>query len=300
MYLESFGLRIEATVYLTIGAHRNAVALCTRARELLCKCGLKGFDTDYMVLSVMGETYCLKSEYSEAQEIHMQIKNATSDQQHSSHHTVAVLNLAEITIITGQNLDHIAQTLNDQKKIFAAMPHSAGMASCDLVMSDFHLHKDHNTLAAQVLLLQHTQSVNREITSYSLEQLANLKYWGICASALSSIGHILLVMGDLNTAQSLFTVALERFTWMDVHRSRAECMLHVGEISQQRRDFEGAISCFKVARPLFECSSQAKDVEHIDSLVRALEEEIEGGQDMQVTDISTLNVPTEDIVTATG
>ncbi|KAJ7802057.1 hypothetical protein B0H14DRAFT_2614689 [Mycena olivaceomarginata] len=252
MYHQSLGLEIEAKACLEIGMLRKTIALCTQARELLCQCGLKGSDTDYRVLSVMGETYCLKSEY--------------------------ILNLAEIAIITSKNLDHIVQTLDDQKKIFAAMPNSAGMASCDLVMSDFHLHKDHDTLAAQMLLLQHTQSVNREIANYSLEQLANLKYWGMTAigwvprwatvflahafkcqnnlavhKALSSMGHILLAMGDLNTAQSLFTVALEGFTWMD-----------------------------------------AKDVEHMDSLIRGLEEEI--GHNTKVAYLSALNVPSQDIV----
>jgi tetratricopeptide (TPR) repeat protein len=319
MYHQSLGLEIEVKVCLEIGMLRKTIALCTQARELLCQCGLKGSDTDYRILSVMGETYCLKSEYSEAQEIYMQIKNATSDQQHLNHHNFAVLNLAGIAIITSKNLDHIVQTLDDQKKIFGAMPNSIGMASCDLVMSDFHLHKDHDTLAAQMLLLQHTQSVNREIANYSLEQLANLKYWGMTAigwvprwatvflahafkcqnnlavhKALSSMGHILLAMGDLNTAQSLFTVALEGFTWMDVHRSRAECMLHLGEISEQRGDLEKAISCFKAARPLFERSSQAKDVEHMDSLVRGLEEEI--GHNTKVAYLSALNVPSQDIV----
>jgi tetratricopeptide (TPR) repeat protein len=116
--------------------------------------------------------------------------------------------------------------------------------------------------------------------------------------ALSSMGHILLAMGDLSTAQSLFTVALEGFTWMDVHQSRAECMLHLGEISQQRGDLEEAISSFKAARPLFERSSQAKDVEHMDSLVRGLEKEIEKRHDTKVAYLSTLSVPAQEIVPA--
>ncbi|KAJ7303724.1 hypothetical protein DFH08DRAFT_825657 [Mycena albidolilacea] len=299
MHLESYSLSIEALVYVQIGAHKNAIALFSQARELLHRCRLKGSGKDYNVLFVMGETHYLKSEYSEAQEIHMQIKNVTSDQEHSILHPLAVLNLAEITIITGKNLDHVAQTLNNQKKIFATMHYSVGVASCDLAMVEFHLCHGH-TAAAQTLLLQYSQSGNRDIRSYSLEKLANLKNWGITAigwvsrwttvflahafndqnnlavhKALSSMGHIYLVMGDLNTAQSLFTTALEGFTWMDVHRSRAECMLHLGEISQQRGDFEEAISSFKAAQPLFEHSSQAKDVEHMDSLVRGLEKEIE-------------------------
>ncbi|KAJ7762882.1 hypothetical protein B0H14DRAFT_2633879 [Mycena olivaceomarginata] len=317
MLLESLGLRAEALVYLDIGAYQNTIALFHQARELLRRCGRKGSETDYNFLFTIADTYYLKSEYNEAQEIYMQIKNATSDQEHLILHAIAVLNLAEITIITGKNLDHVAQTLNDKKKILATMHHSVGMASCDIVMAELHLHKDHNTLAAQALLLQYTQSVDREITSYSLERLANLKHWGITAigwvsrwttvflahafkyhnnltvhKALSSMGHILWAMGDLSTAQSMFTVALEGFTWMDVHRSRAECMLHLGEISQQRGDFEEAISSFKAARPLFERSSQVKDVEHVDSLVRSLEEEIERGHSTKVAYLSTLNVPT--------
>ncbi|KAJ7890110.1 hypothetical protein B0H14DRAFT_2561385 [Mycena olivaceomarginata] len=317
MLLESLGLRAEALVYLDIGAYQNTIALFHQARELLRRCGRKGSETDYNFLFTIADTYYLKSEYNEAQEIYMQIKNATSDQEHLILHAIAVLNLAEITIITGKNLDHVAQTLNDKKKILATMHHSVGMASCDIVMAELHLHKDHNTLAAQALLLQYTQSVDREITSYSLERLANLKHWGITAigwvsrwttvflahtfkyhnnltvhKALSSMGHILWAMGDLSTAESLFTVALEGFTWMDVHRSRAECMLHLGEISQQKGDFEEAISSFKAARPLFERSSQVKDVEHVDSLVRSLEEEIERGHSTKVAYLSTLDVPT--------
>ncbi|KAJ7816671.1 hypothetical protein B0H14DRAFT_2602475 [Mycena olivaceomarginata] len=213
------------------------------------------------------------------------------------------------------------KVLTDQKKIFATMHFSSGVPMCDLVMAELHFHKGHNTLAAQALLLQYAQSVDIAVRSYSLERLANLKNWGITAigwvpqwttvslayafkcqnnvavhKALSSMGHILLAFGDLNTAQSLFIVALEGFTWMDVHRSRAECMLHLGEISHQKGDFEEAISSFKAARPLFERSFQVKDVKHVDSLVRGLEEEIEQGHNTKVTYLSTLNVPTQDIV----
>ncbi|KAJ7889476.1 hypothetical protein B0H14DRAFT_2561678 [Mycena olivaceomarginata] len=258
---------------------------------------------------------------SEVQEIYMQIKNATSDQKPSIMHSVAVVNIAEIAIIRGENLDHIEQVLTDQKKIFATMHFSSGVPMCDLVMAESHFHKGHNTLAAQALLLQYAQSVDIAVRSYSLERLANLKNWGITAigwvpqwttvslayafkcqnnvavhKALSSMGHILLAFGDLNTAQSLFIVALEGFTWMDVHRSRAECMLHLCEISHQKGDFEEAISSFKAARPLFERSFQVKDVKHVDSLVRGLEEEIEQGHNTKVTYLSTLNVPTQDIV----
>jgi hypothetical protein len=43
--------------------------------------------------------------------------------------------------------------------------------------------------------------------------------------ALQFLGDIFLVQADEDTAVSLFSAALEGFTYMDVHRSRAECML---------------------------------------------------------------------------
>ncbi|KAJ7889524.1 hypothetical protein B0H14DRAFT_2561728 [Mycena olivaceomarginata] len=300
MIHESFARVQSAMVFLCAPILRYTTASTSSARELLCQCGMKGSDADYNLLCIMGVTYYLKSEYSEAQEIHMQIKNATSDQEHSLEHALAVINLAGITIITGENLDYIAQALKDQKKIFATGHDYVGMAGCDLFMADFHLCYGH-TAAAKTLLLQYTHSVDKDFTSYNLERLANLKKLGnhshwLVHKALSSMGYILLVMEDLNTAQSLFTVALEGFTWMDVHRSRAECMLHLGEISRWRGDLEEAISSFKAARPLFQCSSEVKDVEHIDSLVRSLEEEMERGHDTKLTYLSTLNVPTQNIV----
>jgi hypothetical protein len=49
--------------------------------------------------------------------------------------------------------------------------------------------------------------------------------------ALQFLGDSFLAQDDEDTAASLFTVALEAFTYMDVHCSRAECMLHLGDIS---------------------------------------------------------------------
>jgi hypothetical protein len=43
--------------------------------------------------------------------------------------------------------------------------------------------------------------------------------------ALQFLGDVFLAQGEEYTALNLFTVALEGFTAMDVHRSRAECML---------------------------------------------------------------------------
>jgi predicted kinase len=73
-----------------------------------------------------------------------------------------------------------------------------------------------------------------------------------------------LMQNDEDTAISLFTVALEGFTYMDVHCSRAECMLRLGDISKSHGDQLKAVELWTPTRALFERSSQAKQVRCVD------------------------------------
>jgi predicted negative regulator of RcsB-dependent stress response len=88
--------------------------------------------------------------------------------------------------------------------------------------------------------------------------------------ALQFLGDIFLANGDEETANTLFTVALEGFTQMDVHQSRAQCMLHLGDFAKERGDLLTAARLWAEARPLFERSVQAKDVSQIDIRLAAV------------------------------
>ena len=117
--------------------------------------------------------------------------------------------------------------------------------------------------------------VYSEIMSYCLERVGDVSRW--CApncmfswttvflvhslkskeklrihKALQFIGDIFLIQDDEHTAISLFTVALEGFTQMDVHRGRAECMLRLGDIFKGRKDLRKALELWEKARPLFD------------------------------------------------
>ncbi|KAJ7035981.1 hypothetical protein C8F04DRAFT_1258342 [Mycena alexandri] len=89
--------------------------------------------------------------------------------------------------------------------------------------------------------------------------------------ALLFIGD-LLIDEDEATAQNIFVVALEGFTFMDVHRSRAQCMLRLGDLAQKKGETIEAAELWKSARPLFERSLQAKYVAAIDTRLVALEQ----------------------------
>ncbi|KAJ7486918.1 hypothetical protein FB451DRAFT_1168295 [Mycena latifolia] len=111
--------------------------------------------------------------------------------------------------------------------------------------------------------------------------------------ALQFLGDVFLADDDQQTAVSLLTVALDGFTKMDVHRSRAECMLQLGNISKMHRDLPKALELWKTTRPLFERSSQAKQVAHIDELLASTGNLVECHLS-STAQLSTLNAPTTD------
>ncbi|KAJ7863009.1 hypothetical protein B0H13DRAFT_2565672 [Mycena leptocephala] len=133
--------------------------------------------------------------------------------------------------------------------------------------------------------------------AYCLERLGNFSCWGFLEEmssqttvflvysvrqkkkleihkALQFLGDAFLAQDDEHTAINLFTVALEGFTYMDVHRSRAECMLQLGDISKGHGVLLKAVELWKTARPLFEKSSQAKQVEKIDHRLAGVDEDV--------------------------
>ncbi|KAJ6506026.1 hypothetical protein DFH09DRAFT_1101533 [Mycena vulgaris] len=88
--------------------------------------------------------------------------------------------------------------------------------------------------------------------------------------ALQYPGDSFQAQGDQQTAISLFTVALDGFTQMDVHCSRAECMVQLGEISKLNGDELKAVELWQAAKPLFEGSSQRKQLANLNSKIASL------------------------------
>ncbi|KAJ7813700.1 hypothetical protein B0H14DRAFT_2604708 [Mycena olivaceomarginata] len=82
--------------------------------------------------------------------------------------------------------------------------------------------------------------------------------------ALRCIGNVLLAHGDEATAESVLIVALDGFTYMDVHRCRADCVLYLGDIAKRQGDLAKAATLWKQSHPLFERSLRAESVAYID------------------------------------
>jgi tetratricopeptide (TPR) repeat protein len=167
---------------------------------------------------------------------------------------------------------------------------------CDIVLADLYL-REGDIVTAKRLFEKYLKFEHIEIKSYCLERLADVGRWRVVSGmfgwttiflvhalkfkerlginkALKFMGDIFLAQNDEATALNLFTVALEGFTLMDVHRSRAECMLQLGDISKGRGNMLKAVELWETARPLFEKSSQAKQVENIDERLASVGEDV--------------------------
>jgi hypothetical protein len=110
--------------------------------------------------------------------------------------------------------------------------------------------------------------------------------------ALQFLGDIFLAQADEDTAVSLFNVALERFTYMDVHLSRAECMVRLGDIAKGHDDLHKAVEFWDTARPLFERSSQTKQIELIDERLASVGKDVLEQHRMNLAHLMEINAPT--------
>ncbi|KAJ6570859.1 hypothetical protein DFH09DRAFT_1079841 [Mycena vulgaris] len=190
------------------------------------------------------EVYKSNSEYAEARSIHVQILHKYSANKDPWEHAYALLNIAKIDVAIGAYKDDVQRSIDTAKSIFNAQNYSTGVRCCDTILGELNL-RDGNFLLAKTIFqrcLTLSWGQESDIVTYRLERLANVSRWGGMHSsvtwttlflvyvlkskqklevhkALKFVGDVLLAQGDQDTAISLFTVALEGLTQMDVHCS---------------------------------------------------------------------------------
>jgi tetratricopeptide (TPR) repeat protein len=210
-----------------------------------------------------------------------------------------LLNIAELGVHMGYPKDSVLRNLDAARNIFETPEQILGLAMYDATLGHFHLHKgefhEAKMIFEQCIKLWTGKSI--DIIFYCLEQLGNVSCWPEKHSmsswtvlflalslkssyrlgmyqALQFLGDIFLSYNDEDTAVSLFTVALEGFTAMDVHRNRAECMLRLGDIHKRCNDLLKAVGHWETARPLFKRSSQAKQIVQIDERLASVGKDV--------------------------
>jgi tetratricopeptide (TPR) repeat protein len=314
LYREAEALRIEAICCYTLGNYTQAMSLCIRARDLLGLCGLSHGSLDHQIMNTQAEIHKLKSEYVEARSIHISILEETSIQEPYGY-GVTLLNVAEIDVLIGAPKDDVQRNCDRARKMLNTMGDVEGVTICDIILADLYL-REGNSLAAKTIL-KRCFKLNlgfSQMTIYCLERLGDTSHWGYLHGmsswttvflvhslqrkekvgiykALQFLGDIFLYQNDEHTATNLFTVALEGFTQMDVHCSRAECMSRLGDISMGHGDLLKAVEFWERARPLFERSSQAKQVQHINERLAGISKDVLKQHRNNLARLAELNVP---------
>jgi hypothetical protein len=234
-----------------------------------------------------GEIHDRKSEYAQARSINSQIVAAVSPDQDPWPYAVSLVNIAHIDTICGDMRD-VYQKLNQAKEIFNKFAGSNEIIYCDAIEAEIKLREKKFDLAKIRFweCLHSAREIDKEVESFCLERLADITAWPssewhtrwpviYCGhayktkdklalhKALLFLGDMFLATKDDETATNLYIVALEGFTCMDVHCSRAQCMVRLGDLANQQGHTSKAIGFWTAACPLFERSLQTKDVTQI-------------------------------------
>ncbi|KAJ7681536.1 hypothetical protein B0H14DRAFT_3678208 [Mycena olivaceomarginata] len=253
LYGEAEAVHTEAFCWKELGHYKQSLSLSIRAQSLLSFCGMSDSDVNLGIMNTQAEGHKCKSEYSEAWIIQTKILQSSTS-RNAYWHAVALLNLAEIAVSIGvQKQDGKGSTNSKetvQKCLELATEHNEIKLFCfERLGNASFWDADEMTPGWTTIFLIHSLKLKAKLQVYK---------------ALQFLGQIFLTHKDENTAISLFTVALEGFTYMDVHCSRAECMVRLGDISNRCGDPLKAVEFWNTARPLFERSSQAKEVQCVD------------------------------------
>jgi tetratricopeptide (TPR) repeat protein len=202
--------------------------------------------------------------------------------------------------------------LNQARNLYSSHGFPIGLIYCSLIEADIKLEEGNFDVAMVEFqrCLRSAWGTDSEIESLCLEKLANIRAWPTsempnrwpvmyCGhayklkeklalhKALLFLGDDFIANEDEETAANLYTVALEGLTHMDIHWSRAQCMIRLGDLAEGQGHTSKAISFWMAARPLFEQAMQAKDVAQIDARLSVIEK----AQQKALPTLTTFNAP---------
>ncbi|KAF8199307.1 hypothetical protein K438DRAFT_1759201 [Mycena galopus ATCC 62051] len=288
LYLQASTLYLEGLIYGSLGDYTQCVSSYHQARDSLGLCGMLGGHLNLTIRGNLAEVHRLKSEYVQAQNMRTQILDIVKD-SNPYVHAWTLMCLVTIGVATGVP-EHDLRTNISAAKSMLFRHRGYSEMYCDIIWADIELREGNMGIAMSYLrkCLHPLRGNSAEYISWSLERLANGNHWTAAGwdscwatlylvhslklkrrldihKALQYLGSMFLSQGEEDTAHNLFMVALDGFIQMDVHRSRAECMLQLGDIAQGHGSLGKAVTYWRIARPLFERSSQAKGVTQIDN-----------------------------------
>jgi tetratricopeptide (TPR) repeat protein len=313
LYMEASALHTEAVSLQNLGSYTHSISLLDRATHLLDLCGLSGGAVHFGIITCQAEAHRYKSEYTEALSIQTRmLQDCSSDQIYK--HGLIVLNIAQIGLEIGGSQHDVQQNISTAGNLFQKINDLGGLLYCDMFRAALEVQQGSLLVGRNLFqkCLKSAWGKDTEVVTYCLERLGVVQHWGpvnqgSCSAAVTFFAHsmrckqrlevhrsfqflgdVYLAQGDQETAISLFTAALDGFTQMDVHRSKAECMVRLGDISELNGDQLKAVELWETARSLFERSSQSKQLAQLDAKLASLQ-----GKQETLSFLPYIHAPTE-------
>jgi tetratricopeptide (TPR) repeat protein len=288
--LEANAARLEAMCLKDLGDYQSSLSQLQRAKSLLVLCDFSGSSLDQHLMSDVAIVHGLKSEYNVAHDIQMQLLQKILPEQDVGLRVSTLLNLARSEISMSVAKEDVEKHLNIARHLSQNIGWTVGIDLCDYRQTEVNIREGNISGVEEILEMGFKKYDGKDsiISAFCLEQLSDIHLWDATRlvnnhyptillgyalklkkkrsfyKALQSLGDSMLSDNDQKSANSLFAMALDGFTQMDIHRSRAECMLRLGNIAQAQGDVGKAEALFKAARPLFERSSQTKRITLVD------------------------------------
>lgn len=322
-YLQARALETLASCHRAMGDTKNSIFISQRARKLLDLCGMTGGQVYTSLGQNEAETHLLKSEYADARNIHTQIVQGSLVDVHRAW---GFLNIAQIDIMIGASTEDVHENLDKAHIMFNATGNPIGLNYYKISLGELHL-REGATVTAKVIFQEGFKSNwgnDTQATLACMESLANVHQWTagdfLWASrwtvvylayankignklalykAFQCLGDVFQAEYDKDTSMALFTVALEGFTHMDIHRSRAECMLRLGDLAKGRGIVSNAVELWKMARPLFERSSQGNQIIQIDDKLAKIPSDVQEEQTGSLSCLLEIDALTRPVVDPT-
>jgi tetratricopeptide (TPR) repeat protein len=269
--------------FITAGNYQHASALATDLVSLAKGLGIENSERGLTPLLMLGEIHFRKSEYDKARRMNQILaETLRRENETKTYYALALYNTFLINVCMGKNMTH---ELIDG---FRHLRNGAyWVANCDLSEADLFQRQGAPKCASELytkclavargqwaeIMNECFQKLGDNAAAQSRMDLANEYYvlhlvqsrkmddYENTHQALRRLGDIFLYYNDDETAGSLFMLALEAFTLMDIHRARADCLFGLGKLWKRAGDVSNAVRCWREALPLFERSSQ-QDAAH--------------------------------------
>jgi tetratricopeptide (TPR) repeat protein len=318
IYGQASSLSRQARCHIILANYRCAQHLLQISRDIMTACGQQQSALRLGILNYEAEIHLVKSEYLESR--NLQVTLASCSQPTSYIAIMANLNVAFIDIAIGADSKDIRQNLDiarsHLKALYGRRARETGLIA-DYGAAELCLRDGPVAVAREMFerFLVLSQDFSTDVALYGLGRLGDLstgmndtpttlRWAGIflgmalnCKDKLCTmqafrcLGQIYSAESDDETALSLFKAALDGFSFMDVHRWRADCMVRIADILNTHGEVVKAVELWKAAKPLFERSSQMKDILKIDAKLAAVDSAVLVEYQEQLQQLSELHIP---------